>query len=64
MMRSAFAAFALVWFVGAAQAEARHGISAFGELKYRSDFKHFDYVNPDAPKGGIEFFWRRLVAQS
>ena len=52
MMRSAFAAFALVWFVGAAQAEARHGISAFGELKYRSDFKHFDYVNPDAPKGG------------
>ena len=28
------------------------GISAFGELKYRQDFKHFDYVNPNAPKGG------------
>ena len=29
-----------------------HGISAFGELKYAEDFAHFDYVNPDAPKGG------------
>ena len=24
----------------------RHGISAFGDLKYPADFKHFDYVNP------------------
>lgn len=24
----------------------------FGELKYGPDFKHFDYINPDAPKGG------------
>lgn len=29
-----------------------HGISAFGDLKYPSDFHHFDYVNVDAPKGG------------
>ncbi|WP_422073745.1 extracellular solute-binding protein [Tranquillimonas rosea] len=29
-----------------------HGVSAFGELKYPPDFPHFDYVNPDAPKGG------------
>jgi microcin C transport system substrate-binding protein len=37
-----------------AQAEAeRHGMSAFGDLKYPADFKHFDYVNPDAPKGGV-----------
>jgi microcin C transport system substrate-binding protein len=35
-----------------ANAEPRHGLSAFGELKYAPDFKHFDYVNPDAPKGG------------
>ncbi len=35
-----------------ANAEPRHGISAFGELKYPRDFKHFDYVNPNAPKGG------------
>ncbi len=30
----------------------RHGISAFGDLKYPRDFPHFDYVNPAAPKGG------------
>lgn len=33
-------------------AEPRHGLSVFGELKYPADFTHFDYVNPDAPKGG------------
>lgn len=33
-------------------AEPRHGISIFGDLKYPPDFTHFDYVNPDAPKGG------------
>lgn len=31
---------------------AAHGISAFGDLKYPADFKNFDYVNPDAPRGG------------
>lgn len=30
-----------------------HGISAFGDLKYKADFAHFDYVNPTAPKGGL-----------
>ena len=35
-----------------AWAEPRHGMSAFGDLKYPSDFPHFDYVNPNAPKGG------------
>src|SRR5215813_11459333 len=30
----------------------RHGLSAFGELKYPPDFKAFEWVNPDAPKGG------------
>ncbi len=29
-----------------------HGLSAFGDLKYPPDYQHFDYVNPDAPKGG------------
>ena len=29
-----------------------HGLSAFGSLKYPADFKQFDYVNVDAPKGG------------
>ena len=36
----------------AADAE-RHGISAFGDLKYPADFPHFDYVDPNAPKGGL-----------
>jgi len=30
-----------------------HGISAFGDLKYPAGFAHFDYVNPQAPKGGL-----------
>ncbi|ODA66406.1 Oligopeptide-binding protein AppA precursor [Methyloligella halotolerans] len=29
-----------------------HSISLIGTPKYPADFKHFDYVNPDAPKGG------------
>jgi microcin C transport system substrate-binding protein len=37
----------------AAQDSERHGVSAFGDLKYPPDFKHFDYVNPNAPKGGV-----------
>ncbi|MCG6858740.1 MAG: extracellular solute-binding protein [Salaquimonas sp.] len=32
--------------------EWRHGSTLFGELKYGSDFAHYDHVNPDAPKGG------------
>jgi len=35
-----------------AAAEPRHGLSLFGDLKYPSNFQHFDYVNPEAPKGG------------
>jgi microcin C transport system substrate-binding protein len=31
----------------------RHGMSAFGDLKYPADFKYFDYVDPNAPKGGM-----------
>ncbi|MFB9270138.1 extracellular solute-binding protein [Bradyrhizobium erythrophlei] len=30
-----------------------HGMSVFGDLKYPADFHHFDYVNPNAPKGGL-----------
>jgi microcin C transport system substrate-binding protein len=29
-----------------------HGIDLYNQLKYGPDFKNFDYVNPDAPKGG------------
>ena len=34
-----------------------HGISTFGDLKYPADFRHLDYVNPDAPKGGEISIW-------
>ncbi|SPH19898.1 Periplasmic oligopeptide-binding protein [Ascidiaceihabitans donghaensis] len=29
-----------------------HGYSFYGDLTYPEDYPHFDYVNPDAPKGG------------
>ena len=41
--------------VGIVNAEAlqfSHGFSMLHDLKYSADFKHFEYVNPDAPQGG------------
>ncbi|MCK9907870.1 extracellular solute-binding protein [Microbacteriaceae bacterium K1510] len=35
----------------------RHGMSAFGDLKYPADFPYFSYVNPNAPKGGAFSEW-------
>jgi microcin C transport system substrate-binding protein len=49
------AALALCGLLGlgaAAPAHAVYAIAQFGEPKYPPGFKHFDYVNPDAPKGG------------
>ena len=34
-----------------------HALSLIGEPKFGSDFKHFDWVNPDAPKGGVVRQW-------
>jgi microcin C transport system substrate-binding protein len=31
---------------------AAHGYALWGKLKYPDGFTHFDYVNPNAPKGG------------
>jgi microcin C transport system substrate-binding protein len=31
---------------------SQNGIALHGSPKYATDFTHFDYVNPDAPKGG------------
>jgi microcin C transport system substrate-binding protein len=54
--RRAFALIAVALLAAApAHAENRvwnHGLSLFGDLKYPAGFKHFDYVNPKAPKGG------------
>jgi microcin C transport system substrate-binding protein len=30
----------------------RHGIAMHGDLRYPPGFPHFDYVDPDAPRGG------------
>ena len=44
---------ALLLLAGVAQAEPRHAITLYDEPpKYPANFQHFDYVNPDAPKGG------------
>jgi microcin C transport system substrate-binding protein len=67
LQSGAFAAFAPtvgiatgVSTIGEAHAQAaagepawRHALSLFGDVKYPADFKRFDYVNPDAPKGGV-----------
>ena len=45
-------AFLSVFASNQSSAEPSHGLSAFGDLKYQADFAHFEYVNPDAPKGG------------
>ncbi|CAH2900146.1 MAG: ABC transporter, substrate-binding protein (cluster 5, nickel/peptides/opines) [uncultured Paraburkholderia sp.] len=46
------AALAAAGLFAAPQAHAAYAIAQYGEPKYPADFKHFDYVNPDAPKGG------------
>lgn len=57
-----FPALALVALLGVSPVAAQdstgdrvwhHGISLMGELKYPEGFEVLDYVNPDAPKGGI-----------
>lgn len=59
LIGSSVLAVALVWgnIAPAEEMVQSHGISTFGELKYDSDFKHLDYVNPDAPKGGEISIW-------
>jgi len=43
---------ALLCPLSAFAANPVHGLAIYGSLKYPADFKHFEYVNPDAPKGG------------
>ncbi|RYE58589.1 MAG: ABC transporter substrate-binding protein [Rhizobiaceae bacterium] len=48
----ALATFSLNQPAAAQDVNWTNGISVIGELKYPPGFKHFDYVNPDAPKAG------------
>ncbi|MFC7053252.1 extracellular solute-binding protein [Hansschlegelia quercus] len=54
--RAASLLVAILAFAAPATAQApkawRHGVSLMGDVKYPEGFAHFDYVNPDAPKGG------------
>ena len=48
---------AVLWSVTPARAQGSgvqwgHCLPLSGDLKYPAGFKHFDYVNPQAPKGG------------
>lgn len=38
---------------GTGELNWRHALSLFGDIKYPADFKRYDYVNPDTPKGGV-----------
>lgn len=47
------AGFLLLCLAATAQAAPRHALTLYGEApKYPANFTHFDYVNPEAPKGG------------
>lgn len=49
-------AWCIVWFLGlpsTSHAAPTHALTVYGEApRYPASFRHFDYVNPDAPKGG------------
>jgi microcin C transport system substrate-binding protein len=48
-----YACLGLIILAGSASADKKlHALSLLGPVKYGPDFKRFDYVNPDAPKGG------------
>ncbi len=52
MKRILLTAYFLLLTTSAFAGDAKHGIALHGEPKYKADFAHFDYTNPDAPKGG------------
>jgi microcin C transport system substrate-binding protein len=58
MMRHLYLALLLVLLAFPTEAqEAKYAIALHGEPKYPAGFQHFDYVNPDAPKGGELRLW-------
>ena len=47
-----FLLLAILVGIGANTVQAAQGISQYGKPKYADGFAHFDYVNPNAPRGG------------
>lgn len=56
-------AWALACFV-ALPSWAAHAYAQFGDIKYPPGFKHFDYVRPDAPKGGKIALYAPTIASN
>jgi ABC-type oligopeptide transport system substrate-binding subunit len=53
MLRVQILAFlVLLPFAALGAEKPMHGIAMYGEPKQPADFRHFSYVNPQAPKGG------------
>lgn len=46
----------VIGFPAWATVSESHGYAQFGALKYPANFSHFDWVNPEAPKGGTMRF--------
>ena len=47
-----FLLLALLLGASSNNAQAAQGIAQYGKPKYADGFTHFDYVNPNAPRGG------------
>jgi microcin C transport system substrate-binding protein len=45
--------FCVCFFCEANALTKTYGYAVFGKLKYPENFTHYDYVNPNAPKGGV-----------
>jgi len=53
VLRNSYLSFLFLVCSSSAFAQTQHAITLYDEApKYPSDFSHFEYVNPDAPKGG------------
>lgn len=53
VIKFCFSLILLVTFSTATLAQKMHGLAMHGLPKYKDDFTHLDYVNPNAPKGGM-----------
>lgn len=51
-MRALLAVYAVAANLISGSAWAAHAYAMFGDIKYPAGFAHFEWVNPDAPKGG------------
>ena len=53
MLKTCLGCLLLTLAATASAAPGKHALTLYGDPpKYAEDFSHFDYVNPDAPKGG------------